>query len=87
MMGLSPSEPLQQDHADVVYRNSLLDNTLIVTYKTGLISLRREFSKINVLGDFIHGFPAVMGLSLLIVEVSRSHSDTPHSVGLFWTSE
>ena len=27
-----------------------------------------------------------MGLGLLIVEVSRSHSDTPHSVGLLWTS-
>ena len=26
------------------------------------------------------------GLGFLIVEVSRSHSDTPHSVGLFWTS-
>jgi len=28
-----------------------------------------------------------MGLGLLIVEVSRSHSDTPHSVGLFRTSD
>jgi hypothetical protein len=25
--------------------------------------------------------------SLLIIEVSRSHSDTPHSVGLLWTSD
>ena len=24
---------------------------------------------------------------LLIVEYSRSHSDTPHSVGLLWTSD
>jgi hypothetical protein len=24
---------------------------------------------------------------LLIVETSRSHSDTPHSVGLLWTSD
>ena len=24
---------------------------------------------------------------LLIIEVSRSHSDTPHSVGLLWTSD
>jgi hypothetical protein len=23
----------------------------------------------------------------LIIEVSRSHSDTPHSVGLLWTSD
>ena len=29
--------------------------------------------------------PVVQGL--LIVEPSRSHSDTPHSVGLLWTSD
>jgi len=27
-----------------------------------------------------------VGQGLLIIEVSRSHSDTPHSVGLLWTS-
>jgi hypothetical protein len=27
------------------------------------------------------------GLGLLIVEASRSHSDTPHSIGLLWTSD
>jgi hypothetical protein len=26
-------------------------------------------------------------VGLLIVEASRSHSDTPHSVGLFWMSD
>ena len=26
------------------------------------------------------------GHGLLIIEASRSHSDTPHSVGLLWTS-
>jgi hypothetical protein len=26
------------------------------------------------------------GYSLLSIEASRSHSDTPHSVGLLWTS-
>jgi len=35
---------------------------------------------------FMAGQPPV-GLGLLIVEVSRSHSDTPHSVGLLWTSD
>jgi hypothetical protein len=25
--------------------------------------------------------------ALLIIEASQSHSDTPHSVGLFWTSD
>jgi hypothetical protein len=28
-----------------------------------------------------------VGLGFLIFEVSRSHSDTPHSVGLLWTSD
>ena len=28
-----------------------------------------------------------MGQGLLIFEGSRSHSDTPHSVGLLWTSD
>jgi hypothetical protein len=27
------------------------------------------------------------GQGLLTVEASRSHSDTPHSVGLLWTSD
>jgi hypothetical protein len=29
----------------------------------------------------------LVSLGLLIVEASRSHSDTPHSVGLLWTSD
>jgi len=28
-----------------------------------------------------------VGQGLLIIEDSRSHSDTPHSVGLLWTSD
>ena len=30
---------------------------------------------------------SLVGQSLLITEASRSHSDTPHSVGLLWTSD
>jgi hypothetical protein len=30
---------------------------------------------------------APVGQSLLIVEASRSHSETPHSVGLLWRSD
>jgi len=30
---------------------------------------------------------ALAGQDLLTVEASRSHSDTPHSVGLLWTSD
>jgi hypothetical protein len=29
----------------------------------------------------------IVGQGLLIVEASRSHSDTPHPVGLLWTSD
>ena len=29
----------------------------------------------------------LVGQGLLIIEASQSHSDTPHSVGLFWTSD
>jgi hypothetical protein len=30
---------------------------------------------------------ALVGQSLLVIEASRSHSDTPLSVGLLWTSD
>jgi len=33
------------------------------------------------------GSAALVGLGILIVEVSRSHADTPHSVGLLWTRD
>jgi hypothetical protein len=29
----------------------------------------------------------IVSLRLLIIEASLSHSDTPHSVGLLWTSD
>jgi hypothetical protein len=31
--------------------------------------------------------PPPVGQGLFIIENSRSHSDTPHSVGLLWTSD
>jgi hypothetical protein len=34
-----------------------------------------------------NGWTALEGLDLIIVEVSISHSDTPRSVELLWTSE
>jgi hypothetical protein len=30
---------------------------------------------------------ALLGQGVLIIEASRSHSDTPHSAGLLWTSD
>ena len=34
-----------------------------------------------------HGSTSPVGLDFLLVEVQRSHSDTPHSVGLLWPSD
>jgi hypothetical protein len=45
-----------------------------------------ENARINS-GHLFHGSTALVGLSILIVEVSRSHSDVPHSVGLLQTSD
>jgi len=36
---------------------------------------------------FFNGWTALMGLSLPTVKISKSHSDTQHSVGLFWTKD
>jgi hypothetical protein len=35
---------------------------------------------------FFHGYTALVGLGFLC-EVPRTHSDTPHSIGLHWTSK
>jgi hypothetical protein len=35
----------------------------------------------------IHAGQTLVDLGTLIIEVSRPHSDTPHSVGLLWTSD
>ena len=36
--------------------------------------------------QYSYGSTALMALGLLVVDVSRSHSDTPDSVGPLWTS-
>jgi len=36
---------------------------------------------------FFHSSAALMGLGILSIEVSRSHSDTPQSVGRLWTKD
>ena len=39
-------------------------------------------------GNFIlHGATALVEQSPLTIEASRPHSDTPHSMRLFWTSD
>ena len=39
------------------------------------------------LHSFLYGATAMSGQGTLLHEVARSHSDTPHSVGLLWTSD
>jgi hypothetical protein len=47
-----------------------------------------NYVKINiVILIFFHVSTALVGLGLLIFEVSRSHSDTSHSAGFLWTSD
>jgi hypothetical protein len=36
---------------------------------------------------FFRGKQPLVGQRLLIIEASQSHSDTPHWVGLLWTTD
>jgi len=36
---------------------------------------------------YCYASTTLMGLGLLLIEVSRSHSDKPHSVEFLWTSD
>ena len=49
--------------------------------------IRRGITTLFLLGFFFNGWQALMGPSLPIVKVSKSHSDTQHSIGLFWTRD
>jgi hypothetical protein len=53
---------------------------MLVVWTTTIIS----FFPVNC---FPHGPTAASDQGLRIIEASRSHSDTPHSVGLLWTSD
>jgi hypothetical protein len=43
--------------------------------------------KLFIRHTFFHGWTALMGLGLLLIEVLRLHSDTAHLVGLLWMSD
>ena len=47
---------------------------MILTGKTEVVCFAR-----------FHGYTALVGHGPLIIESTRSHSDSPHSVGLLWT--
>ena len=50
-------------------------------------SARDEASSLWKLQFYFYGSTALLCQSLLIVEVPRSHSDAPQSVGFLWTSD
>ena len=67
---------------------------VIVKFFTFLKLRKSEFSYIEIADvgvclytNFCHGSTTLVGIGLLIVEVLKSHSDTPHSVSLLWTSD
>ena len=63
------------------------------------ICAERSFAFVSNKGDFViiviytslfflfYSSTALVGLDLLIAEVSRSHSDSPHSIGILWTND
>jgi len=48
--------------------------------------LKIPWNDIIIYTHFFNSSTALLGLSLLIAEVPRSHSDTSHTIGLLWTS-
>jgi len=48
-------------------------------------TLFQVITSFHCTGTF-NGSTTLVGLDLLIVEASRSQSDTPHAIGLLWTS-
>jgi hypothetical protein len=61
-----------------VAQDTVRERTLLIT----VINLR-----ISLKSVFCCGSTALVGLGFLIVEVSKSHSETPRSVGLLWMSD
>jgi hypothetical protein len=60
-------------------------NSTTVSFRTGRKCNRKHRKR------YWNFFPVAqqppVGQGLLIIEASRSHSDTPHTVGLLWTSD
>jgi hypothetical protein len=64
-------------------------NNLPIGYETTRLMLHSGMVDLccKKLFIFLHGFTAIVSLSLFISEVSRLHSDAPHVVVLFWVSD
>ena len=63
-------------------------NTSLLLRKSSSLKFTVKAFFIFHLHCFSHGSTAHVGLGLLLIlEVSKSHSDTPHSLGFLWTSD
>ena len=62
------------------------NNTKYVHICEHNFSLTEQIVRICVL-FFVMALQPLMGQTVLIIEASRSHTDTPYSVGLLWTSD
>jgi hypothetical protein len=72
---------------DVLEKGKIFDYTGIWTLdypSSSLVTIQFVIYRVIF---FFHGATAPVGQGLLIIEALRSHSDTPHSVGLLWTSD
>jgi hypothetical protein len=58
-----------------------------VSFRNVVIFVKWRWKNSLLMSFFIRSSTDLWGLGLLIVEVSRSHSDTPHSVGLHWAND
>ena len=63
----------------VVARTALLHNVAVCIYTKSHLTYLLSF--------FFRGTTAPVGLGLLNVEASRSHSDAPHLIRFLWTSD
>ena len=72
--------------------HSLLDVTAGGSVANQISNLQLLLYEVRILTNrtsyfFFHGSTALVDQGLLAVVVSGSHSNTPHSVGLLWTSD
>jgi hypothetical protein len=87
MLSVEISFVFMQCNVHVYSADYFFDNVFISTTSEHQNQLRvkRKHAFLNHVLFFI-GTTALVGQGLLVVEVKRLHSDTPHWAGLLWTS-
>jgi hypothetical protein len=69
-----------------------MQNVFLLNVAAPVETTEREgVSEFGAIAQLLFFFPVaqqpLVGQGHLIIEASRSHSDTPHTVGLLWTSD